>query len=371
VLHARLAPGDDGSPHWWPTNEPGVVWAGFDDLSPDGDRQAAALHALVTRDVGQALDLTAGQVARARLVRLDGDRQVLVLVLHHIVADGAASRLVVEQIHAELGGAADRRPEAASFAGWTAFQRDRAATDGFAVELAHWRRRLRGAPGPDPLPPDVPRISAEAILPELREFRWGAPAGAHARAVATAAGCTPFMVLLGGLVAALRAGGGPAEAWLATTVSQRDRPELAGTVGLLSTTAVLRIDLADEPDSGEVLRRVRRELLDAHAMAGAPFPVVAEALRDEGVAPDELARILVVAQDDLPVAGSAEELLREHAVTRPLATAYDLVVSLGVAGDEVDGSVIYKSELFPDTTIDAFLRRYEETVRSWPGDGAR
>ncbi len=370
VLHARLAPGPDGSPHWWPTGEPGVVWAGFDDLPPD-ERQAAALHALVTSDVGEALDLSTGQVARARLIRLGSDRQVLVLVLHHIVADGVASRLLVEQIRAELSGAPDRRPAAASFADWTAFQRDRAATDGFAVELAHWRLRLRGAPGPDPLPPDAPRISAEAVLPELREFRWAAPAGRHARAVAAASGCTPFMVLLGGLVAALRAGGGPAEAWLATTVSQRDRPELAETVGLLSTTAVLRIDLDGEPDSGELLRRVRRELLDAHAMAGAPFPVVAEALRAEGAEPDELARVLVVAQDDLPVAGSADELLREHAVTRPLATAYDLVVSLGVAGDAVDGSVIYKGELFEDATIGAFLRRYEEIVRSWPVDGVR
>ncbi|MEA2694434.1 MAG: hypothetical protein QOJ16_3821, partial [Acidobacteriota bacterium] len=124
------------------------------DLSglPAGERQPAATH-LVAAESARPFDLARGPLLRALLLRLGGDppEHLLLLTLHHIVADGWSLGVLTREVTALYAAFAAGRPSplpelAVQYADFALWQRQWLAGEVLAGELAHWRERLAGAP---------------------------------------------------------------------------------------------------------------------------------------------------------------------------------------------------------------------------------
>ncbi|MBV8201549.1 MAG: amino acid adenylation domain-containing protein, partial [Acidobacteria bacterium] len=129
------------------------------DLAPLGEAAAATGRALGPGFGRRAFDLATGPLLRAALLRLGPEQHLLVLVLHHIVADGWSVTVFLREL-AALYAALPAVPlpelpiQYFDFARW---QREQLTGEALAPQLGYWRQALAGAPGQLALPADRPR----------------------------------------------------------------------------------------------------------------------------------------------------------------------------------------------------------------------
>ncbi|HEX2324174.1 MAG TPA: condensation domain-containing protein, partial [Chloroflexota bacterium] len=258
-----------------------------DDLGalPPAAREAA-VAARARAEAGAPFDLAAGPLLRAALLRLGPAEHVLLLTLHHVVADGWSMDVLLR----ELSGAyaAISRGEAPAlpalpvqYGDYAAWQRGWLRGDALEGQLAYWRAALAGLPEALDLPTDHP-------YPAQQTFAGGResidlPADLMARLVAAGRrqGATPYMVILAAFQALLGRYSGQTDLAVGTPVAGRPRPELEGLIGFFVNTLVLRADLSANPTVREHLARVREACLGAQAHQDVPFERLVEELRPQ------------------------------------------------------------------------------------------
>ncbi|MFC9945043.1 amino acid adenylation domain-containing protein [Streptomyces pratensis] len=262
------------------------------ELPPAGENADAWAERTVRRLSADPFDLAGDIGVRAHLLRLDAARHVLVLVLHHVVADGWS----LAPLSRDLGAAYRARSSGASepdwpalgvqYADYTLWQRrllgDDDDPDSLAArQLAFWREALRGAPDLLDLPLDRPRQAVAGHKGDAVPFELPAPAHAALVGLARASGCTPFMVLQAALAVTLHAHGAGTDIPLGTAVAGRTDEALDDLVGFFVNTVVLRADLSGEPTFRELLRRVKEFDIAAFGHVDMPFERIVEALNPE------------------------------------------------------------------------------------------
>jgi amino acid adenylation domain-containing protein len=329
-----------------------------------GARQAEAAR-LAAEEARRPFDLETGPLLRTALLALSPCEHLLLLTLHHIVADGWSMGLLAQELSVLYGalvrGEEPRLAELpVQYADHAAWQRGWLRGEALAEQLAGWRQRLAGAPALLELPTDRPR-------PPVMRFRGShAPVAIGPRlsgalsGLGRERGATLFMTLAAGFAALLSRISGLSDLPLGTVVAGRDRPEQEGLIGLFVNTLVLRADLAGDPGFGEILARVRRVTLDAFAAQDVPFEKLVQELQPErSLAHSPLFQAMVMlvnvpeARFELPGLTLALE--------PPAAGTVKFDLNLGLHPDEggLSGGLAYNSDLFDGTTAARMVRHLE------------
>ncbi|MGI5152102.1 amino acid adenylation domain-containing protein [Plantactinospora sp. CA-294935] len=251
---------------------------------PEDVRQRA-LAELTVAEARRPFDLAAGPVLRALLVRLGGDRHVLLVTRHHIASDGWSLGVLFGELSevytALLGGVPHRLPELpiqyADFAAWQRAPAHRSVQD---AALRRWTRRLDGARfGLDLLASAAPDTTAVPV--RTARLTLAGPAVHRLTETARQRRTTLFTVLLSGFAWALHAVGGQSEIVVGTAVAARGRLELEPLIGPFATMLPLRLGLGGRPSFGELVERVHEVVRAALDDQEVPTERLVEALRPE------------------------------------------------------------------------------------------
>jgi len=256
----------------------------FADLSgfPESEREKNALD-LARQESQRPFDLRQGPLFRAHLWRLSEREHLLLLDMHHIVADGWSFRVLLAELailyeafsHDRGSPLVDPPLQYADFAQW-----QRSWLEGRTLEehLSFWRSSLAGAPPVLPLRTDRPR-PARQTFPGAYETELFPPGlSERIKSLSIREGVTPFMTLLAGLFTLLYRYTGQTDLVVGSPVANRSRMELESLIGLFMNTLVLRADLSGNPTFRELLVRVRQMAVDAYAHQDMPFEKLVEEL---------------------------------------------------------------------------------------------
>jgi amino acid adenylation domain-containing protein len=340
-----------------------------------GAADEARLQGLLRARIESPFDLVSGPLLRATLVALGPEEQVLLLVVHHIVADGWSLALLLGELSAAYGqlrrGAAVELPalpvQYGDYAQW-----QRAALDGAPLQrqLDYWRAQLADAPPRLELPTDRPRPAVAGNRGAWHTLSLPAELATALGAVARDYQATLFMVLLAGFQALLSRWTGAEDLVVGTPVAGRPRTELEGLVGFFVNTLPLRGDLAGDPAFGELLRRVKRTALDAWAHADVPFERLVEELAPtRSLAHAPLAQVLFVFHNE-PRSPLALDGIEALELVVPAAHAkLDLSLHVAVHDGALVTSFAYNSELFDATTIADLADGYAALLAAVVGAG--
>ncbi|MFF3019164.1 condensation domain-containing protein [Streptomyces sp. NPDC057939] len=241
----------------------------------------ADLAAAVDEVAAEVFDLTRDLPLRARLFLPDGDGpQTLVLLLHHIAADGWSTGPLLADLAAAyearlVGAAPDWEPLPVQYADYTLWER--AGLDA-ATATGHWRTALAGLPPLIDLPTQLHRPAVPSGHGAVTGVTVDADTHRRLLRIAHARGATLFMVVQAALAAALARTGAGDDLAIGTTVAGRGDDALSGLVGFFVNTLVLRTDVSGDPVFGELVDRVREADLAAYAHQDLPFDLLVEAL---------------------------------------------------------------------------------------------
>jgi non-ribosomal peptide synthetase component F len=181
---------------------------------------------------------------------------------------------------------------------------------------------------------------------------------------------TLFMALVAALKTLLHRRLGEDDLRVATNVANRNRPGTEALIGPLTNTIILRTDLSGDPNSREVLRRVRATTLAAFDHQDLPFEELAETLeRERAIRPASLAQIMILFQNATlrPQARFGGTLACEEAnpnMILPLVTTttFDVIFALIESSLGLAGTCIYKPHLFSTKEIDRLLQGFEHVI---------
>ena len=325
------------------------------------------MHAQATHRASKPYDLASGSLLSAQLYRYQDQRHVLILNMHHAIADAWSFGVIARELGALyescFRGLPDPLPplqiQYADFAAW-----QRACFDDVELQrqMSYWKQQLAGVPVLA-LPTDHPRPAvqghhgrfiSEIPDPELLD---------RVRAFSQRHGVTPFMTILAAFLAVLNRYSGQGDIAVGTPVANRHHIASESLIGTFVNTLVMRNQLADDPTFGELLTRVRDTALAAYSHQDLPFEqLVAELQPTRDLSHAPLFQIMVdyvnIPAPDNQVGNMVWSLVD---IDRN-ASQFDLTLMVIDTLPAQRISIEYNTELFDQATIRRLLRQLQELL---------
>ncbi|WP_280381995.1 non-ribosomal peptide synthetase [Nocardia wallacei] len=348
-----------------------------------------ALRAHITTLATTGFDLSEQPPLRIALFRLatesdtTGNTQecqvhVVVLVVHHISADGASMAPLAGDLmgayvaHRDgaVGGLAPLPVQYADFALW---HRELLGAESDPESLAagqirFWSETLAGAPDVLELPSDRPRPAVQSMRSADRHFGIGAELHRELVELGADTGASLFMVVHAALAVLLARLGGTDDVVIGTAVAGRGEQALDGLVGMFVNTLGLRT--AVDPNLGfrQFLSQVRAADLDAFGHADVPFERLVQVLDPaRSTAHHPIFQVSLSLQNFVEPVLELPGLLVEAEPFDRDASQFDLSLDLRerFSGSEpagVDAVLTFATDLFDDATADTFARRWRRVL---------
>ncbi|GER91652.1 hypothetical protein KDW_58140 [Dictyobacter vulcani] len=330
---------------------------------PASEREAAALG-LAQQMLCQPFDLEQGPLARFGLFELNNTDFMLLIVFHHIAADGWSLGVLyqeLEELYAAFaaGKASPLGALPIRYTDFVSWQSAWLKDDVLATQQAYWNQQLAGAPAALELPTDYLRPAVLRNEGKHHFFSISPALTGRIRALSKQSGVTPFMTLLMNLQLLLARYSGQDDILIGTSLANRSLPELENVVGLFLNNVVLRGRLQGNPTVTELLSRTRQTVLEAFEHKEMPFEQLLQSLhiqRDLSRSP--LFQVLFVLQDkawfDLKLAGLEVEAFElESNIAK-----FDLYLSLVDRETDLYGSLEYNTQLFKPETIERMVEHF-------------
>ncbi|MBI0299828.1 amino acid adenylation domain-containing protein, partial [Streptomyces sp. PRKS01-29] len=373
----------DGGATGASTADPGAGKDTGAGAGPDTDTDTGAgagaadgtLAAALAEEAGRGFHLATELPLRISLFPRGDEEHVLLVVVHHIAADGWS----LEPLFADLA-TAYRARTAGSEPGWSAlplqyadfglWQRQVLGAEDrddsvLSRQLAFWRETLAELPEELPLPTDRPRPPVAGHQGSTVDITVPAPLHRKLARLARSRDASVFMVVQAALAALLTRLGAGTDIPLGTAFAGRDEVAVHDLVGPFVNTLVLRTDTSGDPDFLTLLERVRDTDGAAYAHQEVPFERVVEAVNPvRSLARHPLFQVMLTFQNlratELSLPGVAAEPLEVATDTAKFDLAFALAETHTAEGGEpngIRGGLEYATDLFEHRTAQAIVDR--------------
>jgi amino acid adenylation domain-containing protein len=339
------------------------------DLSQlPADEREAEMKRLATEEARLSFDLSTGPLLRVQLLRLSGDEHLLLLTLHHIIADGWSMSILTREVAALYrafdAGESGSLPELPlQYADYAAWQREWLQGEALDEQLQYWREQLSDAPSLLELPTDRPRPPVQTQHGARRPIRFSASLSQQLEVLSRRESVTMFMTLLAAFQALLARYSGQQDVLVGTPIAGRTRAEVEPLIGLFVNTLVLRARMDDNPSFRQLLAQVREAALGAYAHQDVPFEMLVEELQPErALSHTPLFQVMFMLQNVPLEATELSELSLSLVAVESGTTKFDLTLSLRETGEGIYGSLEYNTDLFDEETITLMVEHYERLL---------
>ncbi|HSU13619.1 non-ribosomal peptide synthetase, partial [Longimicrobium sp.] len=328
-------------------------------LAPQAREQEA--RRLAQEDAERPFDLERGPLLRATLVRLADEEHVLLLCMHHIISDGWSMGVLFRELFTLYESASPLPPLAVQYADFAVWQRGWLQGEVLRRQLAWWRERLGGAPPVLELPTDRPRPAVASSRGASHGFRLPADVTRGLRSLARREGATLYMVTHAALDLLLSRWSGQEDLVVGSPIAGRTQVGTEGLIGFFVNTLALRIDLSGDRSFQELVRRVRETALGAYAHQELPFErLVEEVAPERGLSHTPLFQVMFALQNVDAGQGAGTAGLRLEPFGGEIRTVrFDLELDLHEVGEELVGSLRFRTDLFDAATIERFAAQYQ------------
>ncbi|MBI6899466.1 amino acid adenylation domain-containing protein [Pseudomonas putida] len=338
----------------------------------------SALQAWVEAQVREPFNLEHGPLLRARLLRLAADEHVLVLTLHHIVADGWSMPIMVDELvrgyESHLQGKAPQPPALAfQYADYAAWQRQWMEAGEQQRQLDYWQARLGSTQPILELATDRPRPAVQQYDGARLQVSLEPGLVARLKALAGQQDVTLFMLLLASFQALLHRHSGQADIRVGVPVANRTRAETEGLIGFFVNTQVLDARFQPQLRFDELLQQVKHTALGAQAHQELPFEQLVEALQPErSLSHSPLFQVMFNHQTQ--VLGESRELAGlslQGLVSDKQTAQFDLTLDTAEHEGGLSATLTYATSLFEAASVARMAEHWRNLLQGICQDAAQ
>jgi iturin family lipopeptide synthetase A len=323
------------------------------------------LAACIAELTCRPFNLANGPLLRIALIPIDAQRQVLLLVTHHIISDGWSDALLINDLSAAYRAAlawqetltALLPAPAINYADFAVWQQRYLASPLAQTHADYWRRQLQGLPLLE-LPIERNRNTTPA--------RRGARIAMHLNHAdaATWLAAIPtrqrYATLVTATLALLHLESGQTDLVLGLPIANRDRPELQDQVGLHLNTLPLRQQLQPDDSLTQLRDTCTQAIMAAMEHADYPFARLVDEL---GLAAEPgrhpvFDAMLIFHQQPMPVPQLDGLEVTPHD-PQSYSSRFDLDFEIWTADDAVHGFIEYDTDLFSAAYIKKLVTHWQ------------
>lgn len=238
------------------------------------------------RIVSAPFDLTQGPLLRVALIRMAEQENILVIVMHHIIADGVSVNILLNEFATYYQSYMQRKPAQLAqlpiqYADYTAWQQKWLEGGKKESQLAYWQNYLGESHPVLMLPTDHTRQPV-TNYPSIR-YCFDLPQDMLVRLhqLAFDRGATLFMIFLVAFQVLLYRHTGQQTIRVGVPVANRHRIETTDLIGFFVNMQVLQGQLDGRGSLVDLLDQIRDDAINAQAYQDLPFEQLVEALHPQ------------------------------------------------------------------------------------------
>lgn len=322
---------------------------------------------LATAEAQRPFNLTSDSLLRITLLQFAQTEAILLLTLHHIVADGWSLGILIRELGyfytAFVEGQTPELPalpiQYTDFACW---QRNWLQGKVLKEQLNYWRKQLQDLPVLN-LPSDRPRPAIQTYRGATYPLQISPKLTQELVTLSQQSGASLFMTLLAAFQTLLYRYTGQGDIAIGSPIANRHRSELEGLIGFFVNSLVMRVShLSDNPTFRELLAQVRNVALEAYKYQDLPFEKLVEELDpDRDLSRNPLFQVAFALQNAPIQPLKLPGLTLQPAPLESGSTRFDLEVhlwestqglqSLWQSQEGLSGFISYSTDLFDRNTI--------------------
>ncbi len=339
-----------------------------DDLRnvPKPDRDSRA-EVLTVEEARRRFDLSTGPLFRARLLCLDEEDHVLLITVHHVIADGWSIGVITQELGALYeafcrGLDSPLTELTLQYGDFAVWQKAWLESCDLSDQLSYWTRQLADLPLLE-VPTDKLRPAIQTSNGHIESIVLPRQLSDSLIDLSNHEGSTFFMVALAALKILLQRATGNDDIYLGSLVAGRSRVQLESLIGMFINPIVFRTDLSGDPTFLELLTRVRESVLQGLAHQDYPFERIVSVIhprRDRSRHP--VFQINFIYQRDFVRPLQVSGLTLTAIPSRSPGAIYDLNFFMVERADGWRASCEYNTDLYEPATIMRMLRQFQSLL---------
>ncbi|MCB9252009.1 MAG: non-ribosomal peptide synthase/polyketide synthase [Flavobacteriales bacterium] len=320
--------------------------------------------------INAPFNLSKDYMIKGHLIELTNDEHILLVVLHHIAADGWSATVIVREL-AELYNAYQIKddPELpilkVQYSDYAIWQRKYMQGKILDDKLSYWSNKLKGVEALN-MPTDFARPAIQSINGSTLEFNIENEIKEQLLGISQQQNLTLYMTMLAAFKVMLHQYSGQEDICVGTPIAGRQQHEVEDLVGFFANTLALRTDLSGNPSFVSLLERIRATVLEAYENQEVSFEKVVEAVVNErDLSRSPLFQIMFVWNETkaLQKLYLGDLSLSQEPFTGN-TSQFDISFSLTETIDGLHGQVEYCTDLYTEHTIRSMIVHYKELLVS-------
>ena len=228
-------------------------------------------------------NLAEAPLARVHLLRVSADKQVLVIVVHHIIFDGWSKGVFATELLSAYrsfreGGEPSLPAIDHGYLTFVEWQEKQLEGGRLNAKVEFWREKFSDRPQLE-LPRDRPKTSTPSYRAATHRLGIDSETVARVTQMAQRLRTTKFSVFLGAFKAVVARLAGQSEVLVATNVANRTRREFQSILGPLINTIVVRTRTDGDPTFEEMVTRVQGTMAELAPHQDVPIELLLEHIR--------------------------------------------------------------------------------------------
>ncbi|MEL6606251.1 MAG: amino acid adenylation domain-containing protein, partial [Cyanobacteria bacterium J06614_10] len=322
----------------------------------------------------QPFDLESGPLLRIKLFQRSSQQQMLVFVVHHIIADGwSVGVLIQEMMHLYPPLLAGQSPtlsdlavQPVDFAQW---QRQWLQGEVLQQQLDYWQRQLEGAAASLALPTDRPRQNEQSFKGEVLSIAIPKTLSQQLNRFSQQQGISLYMTLLSAFGVLLHRYSGQTDILIGSPIANRAHPQVQELIGLFLNTLVLRLDCENNPRFSDFLQQAQWVTLDAYAHQDVPFERLLENLPPEQQrSASPWFQVMFILQNAHRQTLDLEGVEVEAEMIDMGVAKFDITLSMTETDAGLVGEWEYNSGLFERATVERMAAHFEQILQQLVAD---
>ena len=334
------------------------------------EKQQAETKLWIEQGEKYLFNLSDGPLLWVMLIKLVEDQHLLLLTMHHIIADGWSVGVLIQEMTTFYSGYCSQKPTVLpplpiQYADFSLWQRTWLNQGELDRQLNYWQTQLTDLPEIIKLATDRPRPPVQSFRGSVERFKLDLKLTKALKIVSRNHNTTLFMTLLTGFTVLLNRYSNQEDIVIGSPVANRNRSELEPLIGFFLNTLVLRINCEKYPTFEQLLKQVKKTTLDAYNHQDVPFEHLVERLkptRSRSYSP--LFQVMFGLQNTPKKSLKLPGLELTQLDQQFIPAKYDLYLGMEESEDSILGEFEYNTDLFDQSTLHRMIDHFKNLLHS-------